>query len=403
MALNSCLPQNEVVPSPPATEAQTPLPQRGPARVEVVEIHQIETFPVRVSVIARGNLFDQCTTIDQINQVRNGGNFKIAIDSVYYGDADCPQGPVPFEEVIDLDIVGLPAGIYVVDVNGLQGTFTLRADNVPDQENAVIGGQVWLDSCVVGAGDDQSPTEPPSGCIVNENREYQANGLVDSNESGLGGVVVNLGAGPCSTTGLAATITDENGAYLFSGLKAGTYCITVDTLEEQNESIFTTGEWTYPQVGGGATATAALAPGESNLQIYFGWSPYSVPVVVPPKEECTDKAIFRADVTISDDTIIAAGETFTKTWQLRNIGSCTWDADYGLVFVAGDLMDAQETISLTTTIAPGEDADLSVTMVAPLESGNYRAEWKLSNPDGSLFGIGPGSDRPFWVQIIVHE
>ena len=57
-------------------------------------------------------------------------------------DADCvatlpetntgdPQVLVDFEEVIALQVVGLPAGTYTVDVNGVKGTFTLTVDNGP--------------------------------------------------------------------------------------------------------------------------------------------------------------------------------------------------------------------------------------------------------------------------------
>jgi hypothetical protein len=42
-------------------------------------------------------------------------------------------------------------------------------------------------------------------------------------------------------------------------------------------------------------------------------------------------------------------------------------------------------------------------MVAPLEPGTYRSNWKLQNSSGTLFGIGPNGDAPFWVQIIVES
>src|SRR5512143_3278895 len=37
-----------------------------------------------------------------------------------------------------------------------------------------------------------------------------------------------------------------------------------------------------------------------------------------------DWAQFVADVTVPDGTSYAPGTTFTKTWRLKNIGSCTW-------------------------------------------------------------------------------
>lgn len=400
-SLVSCFPTAENELPPTATHAPTPLPKRGPATVEVVEIHQIETFPVIVNVIARGHLPDECTTIDQISQVRTGSNFKISIDSVYYGGETCLQEPILFEEEIELDVVSLPAGIYVVDVNGLQGTFKLQADNVPDQENGVIGGQVWHDTCSIVEG--ETAPEAPARCVVGADDSYIANGLVDPNEMGLEGILLKLGEGSCPAAGLAATITDSNGGYLFSGLKGGVYCVSIDRMDPQNQDVLATGQWTFPQAGQEASITISLSPGESNLDLYFGWFDQTFEPFEPPPDDCTDKAIFRADVSIPDNTVVQAGGTFTKTWKLQNIGSCTWDTGYGVEFFDGDQLGAPETIPMTTTIAPGEDVDISLPMVAPVEPGEYRGEWKLRNPDGFLFGIGPGSNRAFWVQIVVEE
>jgi inhibitor of cysteine peptidase len=46
----------------------------------------------------------------------------------------CTQALVPFEERVDLDVQGLPAGTYTVDVNGISDTFTFDADNeIPEE------------------------------------------------------------------------------------------------------------------------------------------------------------------------------------------------------------------------------------------------------------------------------
>jgi inhibitor of cysteine peptidase len=45
----------------------------------------------------------------------------------------CTQALVPFEESIDLDVRGLPAGTYTVDVHGETATFTLDVDNVLEE------------------------------------------------------------------------------------------------------------------------------------------------------------------------------------------------------------------------------------------------------------------------------
>jgi hypothetical protein len=47
--------------------------------------------------------------------------------------------------------------------------------------------------------------------------------------------------------------------------------------------------------------------------------------------------------------------------------------------------------------------DITVDMVAPRLPGPHQSNWKLRNPRGALFGIGPTGDAPFWVRIDVIE
>jgi hypothetical protein len=107
------------------------------------------------------------------------------------------------------------------------------------------------------------------------------------------------------------------------------------------------------------------------------------------------------DVTIPDDTVLRPGEIFTKTWRLQNAGDCTWNSDYALVWFSGEQLDATPVVPLNGNTAPGQSADLSVEMKAPESHGTYLSWWKLRNPSGDLFGIGPSSDSGFWVRIIV--
>lgn len=109
------------------------------------------------------------------------------------------------------------------------------------------------------------------------------------------------------------------------------------------------------------------------------------------------------DVTIPDDSLIETTQDFTKTWRLQNIGVCTWDETYSLVWFSGDQMGAPPSIPLTGTVPPGAVIDVSVDMLAPDETGIYQSHWKVRNPAGVLFGIGPNADSSFWVRIEVIE
>jgi hypothetical protein len=115
-----------------------------------------------------------------------------------------------------------------------------------------------------------------------------------------------------------------------------------------------------------------------------------------------DRASFVKDVTIPDDTELIPGEDFTKVWQLRNTGSCTWNSAYSLVFDHGDSMGGPASKSLTAgTVAPGQVVDISVDLTAPTTPGTYQGWWKIRNPTGVVFGVGASGNVAFWVKIIV--
>ena len=99
------------------------------ATVEEFDILTLESFPVQVFVIASGYLPNPCTEIYQITQEREGYAFFITIKT-YCSQEVCIQVIAPFEETIPLEVYGLPAGTYKVEVNGVQGTFILEIDNI---------------------------------------------------------------------------------------------------------------------------------------------------------------------------------------------------------------------------------------------------------------------------------
>jgi hypothetical protein len=122
-----------------------------------------------------------------------------------------------------------------------------------------------------------------------------------------------------------------------------------------------------------------------------------------PDETTCDKATFVADVTVPDDSVFEPGDSFTKTWRLRNAGTCTWTSAYSLVFVDGRKMNGPDSVPLPGSVAAGQTVDLSVQLVAPNATGTYRGDWMLRNPDGETFGLGSDADRPFFVQVVVGQ
>jgi putative hemolysin len=107
--------------------------QPGPAQIDEVTVQMLESFPVQVEVLIRGSLPNSCTQIDKLDQRFDPEEniFWIEITTVRTTDDACAQALVPFEDTVPLDVYGLPAGTYTVDVNGKRETFTLEVDNEP--------------------------------------------------------------------------------------------------------------------------------------------------------------------------------------------------------------------------------------------------------------------------------
>ncbi|MGD8732539.1 MAG: SdrD B-like domain-containing protein, partial [Anaerolineales bacterium] len=133
-----------------------------------------------------------------------------------------------------------------------------------------IQGLVWHDLCAPPMQGTPSAT-PPDGCVALSGGGYGANGVYESGEPGIGGVVVRLGSGDCPSTGLATTTTGGSGGYSFNSLSAGTYCVSIDALDSTNSSVLIPGGWTYPTRGGNAQSIVTLDPGETSSGISFGW------------------------------------------------------------------------------------------------------------------------------------
>src|SRR6056297_2767724 len=105
-------------------------PGTNTANVTEIDILILESFPVQVHVVAKGYLPNPCTQINQIIENREGNSFTVII-TTKTSPGPCIQVIKPFEETIPLDVYGLSAGTYNVNVNGIEGSFTLDVDNIP--------------------------------------------------------------------------------------------------------------------------------------------------------------------------------------------------------------------------------------------------------------------------------
>ncbi len=128
--------------------------------------------------------------------------------------------------------------------------------------------------------------------------------------------------------------------------------------------------------------------------------------LVPTRHEvlCNLAAAGRpyVDITIPDGTHFNAGDGFSKTWRLVNAGSCNWTNDYAIAWFSGEVFGAVTEQKFGLEVRPGQSIDITVDMTAPRQPGIHQSNWKLRDASGTLFGIGPNGDAPFWVRIEVE-
>jgi len=159
-----------------------------------------------------------------------------------------------------------------------------------------------------------------------------------------------------------------------------TGCITVETKTPPPPAFVTSTLPALPTAAPTGTATLVAV------------------ATLPRPANCKDAAVLMQDVTIPDGTRLKPGEHFTKTWRLRNTGTCPWDQGYRLVFVSGERMGAPDSVPAPVTDIHA-DADLSVDLTAPSADGTYTGVYELRNASGHFVPIGIG--KTFWLKIIV--
>lgn len=152
-----------------------------------------------------------------------------------------------------------------------------------------------------------------------------------------------------------------------------------------------------PTVSVATTAPAMTeTPTPDGTAVTFTPTVGTVAPTNPP--DCTNSASFVADITIPDNTNVAAATTFTKIWRIANNGTCVWGPDYKLTHYSEERMSAPDTVPLGITY-PGENLDISVDLTAPNSTGRHQANFVIENPAGLIMKIG--DDSRLWVVINV--
>lgn len=110
---------------------------------------------------------------------------------------------------------------------------------------------------------------------------------------------------------------------------------------------------------------------------------------------CDDSFQFISDVTIPDNTVMKPGQSFRKTWRLRNSGNCDWTTSFEAVFIDGSSMGGPAAVPLAGAVPSNGTIDISIDLTAPTTNGVHRGNYRMRNAGDTLFGI------VFYVQILV--
>lgn len=115
-----------------------------------------------------------------------------------------------------------------------------------------------------------------------------------------------------------------------------------------------------------------------------------------PHSQRLDGSAFIRDVSYPDGSQVVTGQTFTKTWELQNVGATVWENRYlqcedeqcGQYHYRGQpLRIGEGLVALSRHIAiprtlPGELVQLSVDFVAPATPATLLSYWKAYHADG---------------------
>ena len=102
-----------------------------------------------------------------------------------------------------------------------------------------------------------------------------------------------------------------------------------------------------------------------------------------PTSSCYALA-FVKDVTIPDNTKLKPDEKFTKTWRVKNSGSCAWEEGFKFKFISGNAMGGTS-YTLSKEVKPGAELEISIEMTAPKTVGFYTGNWIMADDTGLAF------------------
>ena len=104
---------------------------------------------------------------------------------------------------------------------------------------------------------------------------------------------------------------------------------------------------------------------------------------------CNDGLFIGED--LPDGSVVKADKQFTKSWEIRNTGNCTWDEGYSFTFLANvsstEIKGYDIVIKATDEFTkPGHSQSFIVKLTAPSKAGEYKGYWRMQDDSGNYFG-----------------
>ncbi len=176
--------------------------------------------------------------------------------------------------------------------------------------------------------------------------------------------------------------------------------VAAKETERAQATVTPTATASSPQGEAGSTSTPEVGEVMSTPTKVPTFAPPTAPGPIGSGDPCLLANLIWEDVP--DGTIMQPGDTFWKTWRLKNNGTCTWNSSYKIVFYSGDLMSGLPEYQFPDVVRPGEETDITLQLKAPASNGNFTSRWKLQSEWGGQFGVGE-YDTPFWVKVNVND
>ena len=204
-----------------------------------------------------------------------------------------------------------------------------------------------------------------------------------------------LGLSACSGGGAATTPTVDS-ISIFTQIASTALALQTQTVLSMPTATST------PQIPPTSNPTNTPLITDTPLPgtVSASTTPLALTTPLATSQTACDNMAYVADVTIPDGYKAARGESMQKTWTVKNLGPCTWNQDYKLIFGWGGQgtdWNTTKPVNLSKLVAPNETINITVTLNAPNASGEYVGVFKLQNDKG--FNFPPG--QQVTVDIVV--